>query len=225
MAGRFHEDTSLDRATRLKEAQERRAARLAEVDERDKRVAAGGENRPSSPCFNLLLSENDAEGVPGDRHVRLLPDADRVIEAPPTSPREFSPRFRQWASAAKGAMGTSVLRSPRRPMSSHPKENRQAANERAVEVYSAGGTGYRRPRPLRRAESTSPSGAGSMWNVRRLLSAEGRRATAPAGRRRRQSAETSKQEDECKVCLGYGSAIRLVPERVCRLAGIIDSNG
>lgn len=203
MAGRFHEDTSLDRATHLKEVQELRAARLAEVDERDKQAAADGEKTPFTPCFNLLLNENDTDGGPGERQVRLLHDAHRVLEARSTSPHDLSPIFRQSASAAKETVGTSILISPRRPVSSHSKENRQAANERAVEIYSAGGIGDRRPRPPRRAESTSASGVRPMWNVRRLISAEGRRATTSTATRCLQSSETCKREGECKVRTYY----------------------
>lgn len=202
MAGRFYEDTSLDRATRLKEVQRRRAALLAELDERDKqRAVTSEENAASSSFSNLLLEPQDSEVVAVEKHALLPADTNQaVVQASQTSPRAWSPRFRQRSNVANGVAGTQLPGSPKRPTGAHPKENRQAANERAIDVYSASGIGSPRRRSPRRAESAAAGGSGSIWNVRRLLSMEGRRATAPPPRRRyRRSPNLPERRGEQKV--------------------------
>lgn len=199
MAGRFHQDTSLDRATRLKEAQRRRAALLAELEERDKlRAGTNEENAGSGPCSNLPL---EPQGVAVEKHVLSPTDTNQAVaDASPTSPRVWNPRFRQRPDIASGVAGALFPGSPKRPRGAPPKENRQAANERAVDVYSAGGIGSPRRWSPRRAESAAAEGSGSRWNVRRLFSVEGRRnTTPPLTRRYRQSPNSPGRTGEQKV--------------------------
>lgn len=174
---RFHRDSSLDRATRLKEAKCRRAGYLADLKKRDQDLQRGrhhlydklyhhdrgdANERPDALLQDIV--EASSAGVSqGHREVydglsrrdgaKQGTGGTRAATAGScsASPRgsHSSPRFHRAPtrtivptrpSTTPAAAATGRLKSPARPCGdgSPPKENRQAANDRAVRVYSAG---------------------------------------------------------------------------------------
>lgn len=203
IVGRFRQDASLDRATHLKEVQERRAARIKELDERDERIARcrqdndddNKHNASSSGSEDVLQAILDAE-----EEARLLRARQPAVDGPDHTAQSPPPSARKYYSPRRPPAGAAGIGSPTRPNGPVLRENRQAANDRAVEVYSAGAaTGSRRSRPPRRSGSTSPRRPRSLWNGRWVFSAEGRRATAPAGRRSSSPKPSFRRDGQRKV--------------------------
>lgn len=164
---RFHRDSSLDRATRLREAQRRRAGYLADLKKRDQDQQRG---RRYSASANIDRAENadehsdaslldilEASAGAQQQHREIYEGPSK----PPATGSHSSPKFGRPQSRAlyptrpsttPATTATGRAKSPSR-LGSGPssKENRQAATERAVRVYSAGpriangGRGHRSP--------------------------------------------------------------------------------
>lgn len=159
----------------MKETEDSRAACLRNVGERNSHED-GNEGQPTGVLQDLAVTD--------DHQTCVGSPASGTAGAPGS---RSSPRFTRPNLLLKRPLTTTaaVARSPTKT-SGPLKENRQAANERAVQVYSAGAAiGARRPRPPSRAGSTSPGGGGSRsrWNERGLPSEERKRPVASAGRR------------------------------------------
>ena len=150
MKDRFFRDSSLDRATRLKEAQERRARYLADLKKRDQDQQRGrrhyrdliehadyANERPGA----LLLDAAEASAI-SQEHREVYERSSRAPAAGTAAGAGQLQRRSQFpvrpsTTPAAAALGKS--KSPVRLGSGpSPKENRQAATDRAVRVYSAG---------------------------------------------------------------------------------------
>lgn len=194
MMDRFHRDSSLDRATRLKEAQRRRAGYLANLKKRDEERQRG---RHYSANKSIDLAENASEqsdaslldileaSTGGQEQHREIYDG---LSRAPTTGSQSSPRFshpqsralyptRPSTTPATATAAAGRAKSPSRlGGGSCSKENRQAATERAVRVYSAGagianggGRRHRSPvKPLPAWDDRSPSPSSAEQQRRRL---------------------------------------------------------
>lgn len=183
---RFHRDSSLDRATRLKEAQRRRAGYLADLKKRDRDQQRGrrhlydnmynhdhrddANERPDALFQDIVeassagvtqehreiyhgLSRADAatQGTGGTRTATAgsgSPSPRSSHNSPRSDRSPMRTRFPTRPATTPAAAATRrVKSSPARLCrdGSPPKDNRQAANDRAVQVYSAS-AGDRRTR-------------------------------------------------------------------------------
>ncbi|CAM9503547.1 unnamed protein product, partial [Ectocarpus sp. 13 AM-2016] len=161
MMGRFHRDGSLDRATRLKEAQDRRIGYLADLKKRDQQQERGNRHRVNSERLEnnwLDRGEIHDQGV-ASAAGNMVGKAETAAGSPFPHGSHSSPRFQHASrrSSIPNRPSTTPAVSPTRAVSPArlrglpQKENRQAANERAVRVYSAGArscpSGGRNPHP------------------------------------------------------------------------------
>lgn len=207
MMDRFHRDSSLDRATHLREAQRRRAGYLADLKKRDQDQQRG--RLYSANANNIDRAENaiehtdaalldilEASACVQQQHREVYDGSSRA----PATGSQNSPRFsrpqsrplhptRPSTTPATAAASGRAKSPPRLVGGSCSKENRQAATDRAVRVYSAGvGTanGGRRRRspvtPLPAWDDRSPSPSSADQQRRRLSPREhGRRPVHDAG--------------------------------------------
>lgn len=203
MMDRFHRDSSLDRATHLREAQCRRAGYLGDLKKRDQDQQRGRRHftgidhadNASEHSHASLLDILEASAGVQQQHRKIYDGSSRA----PATGSQSNPRFsrpqprplyptRPSTTPATAAAGRA--KSPSRlgggPCS---KENRQAATERAVRVYSAGAriaNGALRHRspvaPLPAWDDRSPSPSAAEQQRRRLSPREhGRRSKGDAG--------------------------------------------
>ncbi|CAN0399280.1 unnamed protein product, partial [Ectocarpus sp. 12 AP-2014] len=161
MMGRFRRDGSLDRATRLKEAQDRRIGYLAVLKKRDQQQERGSRRHVNSERLKnnwLDRGEIHDQGV-ASAAGNMVGKAETAAGSPFPHGSHSSPRFHHASrrSPIPNRPSTTPAVSPTRAVSPArlrglpQKENRQAANERAVRVYSAGArscpSGGRNPHP------------------------------------------------------------------------------
>lgn len=159
--GRFHRDGSLDRATRLKEAQDRRIGYLVDLKKRDQQQERGSRHHVNSERLEnnwLDRGEIHDQGV-ASAAGNMVGKAETAAGSPFPHGSHSSPRFQHASrrSPIPNRPSTTPAVSPTRAVSPArlrglpQKENRQAANERAVRVYSAGArscpSGGRNPHP------------------------------------------------------------------------------
>lgn len=155
--GRFHRDGSLDRATRLKEAQERRIGYLADLKKRDQQQARGSRHHVNSECLeNIWLDRGEIhdQGV-ASAACYMMGTAETAAGSPFPYGSHSSPRFQHPSRRPPipNRPSTTPAVSPKRAVSPArlrglpQRENRQAANERAVRVYSAGARAGRSSHP------------------------------------------------------------------------------
>lgn len=211
MKDRFFRDSSLDRATRLKEAQERRARYLADLEKRDQDQQRGHRHfrdfveRAGDAYERLGAPMRDvAEASAINQDHREVYDRSSRAPAPASGRRQSSgsplrrrspfpvrPSTTPAAAAPPPVSGRS--KSPARLGSGQsPKENRQAATDRAVRVYSAGagaangrhrhrspggGDGVFRPMPA--WDDSSPPPSATEQQRRRLSPRENGRRPLP----------------------------------------------
>lgn len=207
MMDRFHRDSSLDRATHLRDTQRRRAGYLADLKRRDEEQQRGrrysannsidhAENVSEQSDASLLDILEASAGVQ-QQHREIYDGSSR---APPTgsqsSPRFSRPQSRPLYPTRPSTTPATATATPGRAKSpsrlggeSCPKENRQAATERAVRVYSAGvgiaNGGHRHRSPVKSLpawDDRSPSPSSAEQQRRRLSPREhGRRPVDDAG--------------------------------------------
>lgn len=202
VADRFHRDSSLDRATHLREAQRRRAGYLADLKKRDQEQQRGrryvyrtnvdGVDNASEHSDASLLGLGDAAAGAKQQHREIYAGSSQAAAAEP----QRSPRFNDSQtrppcptrpSTTPGTAATGRAKSPSRlGGGSCPKENRQAATARAVRVYSAGAGvpngGHRRRSPVTSLpawDDRSPSPSVAEQQRRRLSPREHGRHPVP----------------------------------------------
>ncbi|CBJ30833.1 hypothetical protein Esi_0217_0008 [Ectocarpus siliculosus] len=161
MMGRFHRDGSLDRATRLKEAQDRRIGYLAALKKRDQQQERGSRHHVNSERLEnnwLDRGEIHDQGV-ASAAGNMVGIAEMAAGSPFPRGSHSSPRFQHTSKrlpipnrpSTTPAVSPTGAVSPARIRGLPQRENRQAANERAVRVYSAGAragpNGGRNPHP------------------------------------------------------------------------------
>lgn len=193
---RFHRDSSLDRAMHLREAQRRRAGYLADLKKRDQHQQRGrrystnvdsADNASDHSDASLLDIVEVSAGV--NQHREVFDGSSRAAATGSQSTPKFSgPQMRSpHPTRPSTTPATGRAKSPSRlGGGSCPKENRQAATERAVRVYSAGAgiaNGGRRHRspvtPLPAWDDRSPSPSAAEQQRRRLSPREHGRHPVP----------------------------------------------
>ncbi len=197
--GRFFRDSSLDRATRLKEAQERRARYLADLEKRDQdqqrgrrhyrdfvERADGAHERLGKALLDVAeasaISQDHREVYDRSSRAPAAAAGRRQSSGSPLHRRSPFPVRPSTTPATAPVSGRS--KSPARLGSGPcPKENRQAATDRAFRVYSAGAgsaNGRHRPRsPSPAWDDSSPPPSATEQQRRRLSPRENGRRPLP----------------------------------------------
>lgn len=208
MMERFHRDSSLDRATHLREVQRRRAGYLSDLKKRDQDQQRGrrhptntnnnrAENASEHSDASLLGILEASAGV--EQHREIYDGSSRAAASGSQSSPRFSrpqsrPPYPTRPSTTPATAAAGRAKSPSRlgdggGACPKEKENRQAATERAVRVYSAGAgiaNGGRRHRspvtPMPAWDDRSPSPSAAEQQRRRMSPREhGRRPLDDAG--------------------------------------------